>query len=236
MTATDPLQIEIPIEHPQLPSVTGWLRAPAPPARDSLVLLAHGAGAPPESTFMTAMADGLAARGFVVLTFRYPYMELCARDGAQRGPDRAPLLEATHADALAALREHAGPRRRILLAGKSLGGRMGTHLAAKGADVAGLILFGYPLHPPGRPERERSEHFPALVQPALFLQGTRDRLCDLALLRAALVRYGGTPRLEVIEGADHGFAVPKRSGRTDEDVRRELLERAAAWEAGTFPD
>jgi len=234
MTAPDPIEIEI--EHPRLESVTGWLRAPADPARDAAVLLAHGAGAPPESPFMTAMADGLAARGFAVLTFRYPYMELRARDGVQRGPDRAPLLEATHAAALAALVARCGRRRRVLLAGKSMGGRMGTHLAAKGADVAGLILFGYPLHPPGRPERQRSEHFPALVQPALFLQGTRDRLCDLALLRAALATYGGTARLEVIEGADHGFAVPKRGGRTDGEVRVDLLERTAAWEAATFPD
>jgi predicted alpha/beta-hydrolase family hydrolase len=184
---------------------------------------------------MTAIAEGLAARGFAVLAFHYPYMELNARDGKRRGPDRAPLLEATHAAAARALERHFAPRERPLYAGKSLGGRMATHLAAKGADCAGLILLGYPLHAPGRQASPRSEHFPAIAQPALFLQGTRDVLCDLDLLRRALSTFGGKASLEVIEGADHGFSVPKRSGRTDAQVWGELLERIDAWERAAFP-
>ena len=228
-------ELRIPVEHPRLEDVGGSLRPPAEgaPERGSAVLLAHGAGAPPESDFMMAMAEGLAARGFPVLTFRYPYMELRARDGRQRGPDRAPVLEACHEAARAVLAERAGGRR-LVLAGKSMGGRMSTHLAARGADCAGLAMFGYPLHPPGRPERQRSEHFPAIVQPTLFLQGTRDRLCNLDLLRKALERFGGTARLEVIEEADHGFAVPKRTGRSRGEVWEDLLERFSAWERDAF--
>jgi predicted alpha/beta-hydrolase family hydrolase len=230
-------EIAIPIDHPELESVTGIARDPDPGARERerAVLLAHGAGAGPASPFMTAIAEGLAARGFAVLSFHYPYMELRARDGKQRAPDRAPLLEATHAAAARALERHFAPRARPLYAGKSLGGRMATHLAAKGADCAGLVLLGFPLHAPGRQASPRSEHFRAMVQPALFLQGTRDALCDLELLRRALSTYGGAATLEVIEGADHGFSVPKRSGRTDEQVWEELLERIDAWEQGAFP-
>jgi predicted alpha/beta-hydrolase family hydrolase len=236
MAATE---IAIPIEHPELESVSATAHAPdgAAREREAAVLLAHGAGAPPSSPFLRAMALGLAARGFPVLAFHYPYMQLNARDGKRRGPDRAPVLEAVHSAALAVLEQHFGRRsRRPLLAGKSLGGRIGTHLAAKGADCAGLVLFGYPLHPPGRPERVRSEHFPAIVQPALFLQGTRDALCDLELLRPALRTWGGKATLAVIEGADHGFSVPKHSGRTDAEIREELLGRVAAWESETFPE
>ena len=227
-------QIEIPTPGSKLEAVSGFLHEPAGSERESAVLLAHGAGADVTSDFMLRMAEGMAALGFLVMSFRYPYMELRARDGKKRGPDRAPVLEETHQLALVELARRAG-KRRLLLAGKSMGGRMGTRIAAKGADCRGLILFGYPLHPPGRPERERSEHFPALVQPALFLQGTRDRLCDLDRLRRALETYGGTPALEVIEGADHGFAVPKRTGLTREDVYGDLLGRVDAWERRMFP-
>ena len=143
--------------------------------------------------------------------------------------------EEAHAAALAALAARAGGRR-ILLAGKSLGARMSTHLAAKGERCAGLVLFGYPLHPPGQREKLRSEHFAAIAQPALFLQGTRDDFAELELLRAALERYGGRATLEVIEGADHGFIVPKKSGRSADDVRAFLLERVSRWEQETFPD
>jgi len=227
-------EIEIPTPGGKLDFVTGFLHEPAAPERGSAILLAHGAGADVTSDFMLRMAAGLAQLGFPVLAFRYPYMELRARDGKQRGPDRAPVLEETHQLALAELARRA-PGKRPLLAGKSMGGRMGTRLAAAGADCRGLVLFGYPLHPPGRPEQERSEHFPAIAQPALFLQGTRDRLCDLDRLRRALETYGGTPALEVIEGGDHGFAVPVRTGRTKEDVYGDLLSRVDAWERRTFP-
>lgn len=203
-------------------------------ARESAILLAHGAGFHLGSPWMEALAHGLVARGFPVLRFNYPYRERALREGRQRPPDRTPRLEEAHADALAEL-ERLGVGRRILLAGKSLGGRMSTHLAAKGGTCAGLVLFGYPLHPPKRTRKPRSEHFAAIAQPALFLQGTRDELADLELLRECLKRYGGRVTLEVIEGADHGFAVPKRMGRSADEVREGLVEVVDRWERETFP-
>lgn len=207
---------------------------PRGPARASAILLANGAGFGMDSPWMASVARGFAARGFPVLAFNYLYRERSLREGREKPPDRTPLLEAAHARALGALHERAGGRR-VLLAGKSLGGRISTHLAAKGEPCAGLVLFGYPLHPPGQKEKLRAEHFAAIAQPALFLQGTRDDFCDLELLRESLRRYGGRPTVEVIEGADHGFHVPRKSGLSDAQVLEALLERVERWERETFP-
>jgi hypothetical protein len=226
--------LSLAVPHPHVERVDAVLDLPSGPARERPVLLAHGSGADMHSPFLTAMAEGLCGLGFAVLRFRYPYMQRIADEGTRRPPDRAPLLEAAHAAALEQLARRMGAPR-PLLAGKSLGGRMATHLAAKGAEVAGLVLLGYPLSPAGRPEAERSEHFPALVQPALFVQGTRDRLCDLQRLRRALAHYGGEPTLAVIEAADHSFEVGVRSGRKREEVWREILARVDAWERRAFP-
>ncbi len=226
--------LSIEVEHPALDRVGAVLHRPGRNPRGRAVLLAHGAGADMHSPFLTGIASGLAALGFLVMRFRYPYMELSARDGRRRPPDRAPLLEAAHLSALEELRRRTDGERPIL-AGKSLGGRIGTHLAARGADACGLLLLGYPLHPAGKPEKERSEHFPALVQPALFVQGTRDELCDLERLRSALTRYGGEPTLAVIEGADHSFEVPASAGRSAIEVEAEILARVEAWDALAFP-
>lgn len=226
------LLLEVPHEIGRVAAV--WDRPRSTPRARS-VLLAHGSGADLHSDFLEAMASGLCARGFPVLRFRYPYMERMAREGVRRPPDRSDALEAAHAAVLAWLLEQDQGRRPIL-AGKSLGGRMSTHLAAKGADAAALLLLGYPLHPSGKPERLRREHFPALVQPALFLQGTRDDLCDLQLLRGALSSYGGQATLCVIDGADHSFEVLRRSGRERDDVWAEMLDAMDRWERSTFPD
>jgi hypothetical protein len=208
---------------------------PAGAARASAILLAHGAGYHMEAPWMETVAVGLVARGFPVLRFNYPYKERSRQCGRALPPDRAPVLEEAHATALAALAQRAGGRR-VLLAGKSMGGRIATHLAAKGERCAGLVLFGYPLHPPRQPQKTRSEHFPAIAQPALFLQGTRDEFAELELLRGALARYGGRATLEVVEGADHGFHVSRSSGYTDAQVRELLLDRVERWERETFPE
>jgi hypothetical protein len=219
----------------QLENLACALDWPAGAARGSAILLAHGMGYHLDSPWMEACARGLVAHGFPVLRFNYPYRQRSMREQKELPPDRAPVLEEAHALALGALAERAGARR-LLLAGKSLGGRIATHLAAKGERCHGLVLYGYPLHPPGRPEKLRHEHFPAIAQPALFLQGTRDEFAALELLRPALARFGGRATLEVVEGADHGFSVPKRSGRTDEEVRTALHARVSDWERDTFPD
>ena len=229
---SEPLRVTVP--HAGAEGVTASRDTPGEDAGRAVVLFGHGAGAPMTSEFMRAAAEGLAARGFPVLRFNYVYSELAARAGRRRPPDRQPRLLETHRAALAALRERY-PERRLVLAGKSMGGRMSTYLAAEGDDCAGLALFGYPLHPPGKPERLRSEHFAAIAQPALFLQGTRDALCDLDLLRRELECFGGRATVEVLEDADHDFGVPKRTGRTRAEVLADLVQRFDDWERATWP-
>ncbi|MEZ6003433.1 MAG: alpha/beta family hydrolase [Planctomycetota bacterium] len=200
--------------------------SPDPPAL--AVLLAHGAGAGMRSAFMGRTAEFLAERGFPVLRFQYAYTERIEREGKQRPPDRQPMLEAVHRQAAGILRQRF-PEARIVFAGKSMGGRMGSYLAAEGEDVAALAYLGYPLHPPGKPERLRTDQFPSVTQPSLFLQGTRDALCDLELLRPALETYGGPTTLEVIEGADHSFQVLRSTGLSDDEVLEDVLGRMTTW-------
>lgn len=216
-------------------TLSAVLDRPAGAERASAILLAHGAGFHLGSPWMEALAHGLVGRGFPVLRFNYPYRERALREGRQRPPDPTPRLEEAHARALTELERRVAGKR-VLLAGKSLGGRMATHLAAKGEACAGLVLFGYPLHPPRRTRAPRSEHFAAIAQPALFLQGTRDALADLELLRECLTRFGGRVTLDVIEGADHGFAVPKRMGIGSAEVLEDLVGRVDRWERGVFPE
>ena len=227
-------RLSIAVDSRHVDAVSGLLEVPARTARGSAILLAHGAGAGMESGFMAEAAAGLAARGFPVLRFNYVYTERMAREGKRKPPDRAPVLEDTHARALTALRERF-PDVRTLLAGKSMGGRIGSHLAAKDHPCAGLVFFGYPLHPPGKPEKLRSEHFAAIPQPALFLQGSRDAFGRPDELRTALRTYGGTATISEVDDADHGFHVRKSSGRTDAEVLDDLLDRVAEWEEQTFP-
>lgn len=226
-------RITVPLREGPIPATSGLLDVPAGEPV-SAVLLANGAGYDMEAPFMAAVAHGLVERGRAVLRFNYPYKEREVRGEGRRPPDRQPVLEAAHADALAVLLEQV-PGRRVLLAGKSLGARMASHLAAKGAHCEGLVFFGFPLHAPNKPGAARAEHFAAIAQPALFLQGTRDALCDLELLERSLERYGGRATVEVIEGADHSFHVPKRSGRSDAEVLEGMLERVVEWEGESWP-
>ncbi len=192
------------------------------PASGATVILGHGAGADMNSPFMRFFADGLRAAGFAAVRFNFPYTE-----EGKRAPNPQRLLEGTFRAVLAAIRsKHAGP---ILIGGKSMGSRMATYLAAAGEDVAGLVLLGYPLHPAGKPEKRRDDHFPSTAVPALFLSGDRDPLCDLALLRDSLTRYGGDATLHVIEGGEHSFKVLKRSGRTHEEAMQSALDVLVWW-------
>ena len=232
------------LDHARVPSARAILQRPdsGGSERGHAILLAHGAGASMEHPFMESMATGLAARGFTVMRFEYPYMARARLEERRLPPDRLPALADAQSRALALFRDHTAGLP-IIMAGKSMGGRLSTLLAAgavaaptakpqEPVTCAGLILFGYPLHPAGKPERLRVDHFPHLHTPALFLQGTRDALCDLALLRNSLKEYAGRATVEIIDGADHGFSVPKRVGRSQEEVREHLLNSAVAWIAG----
>ncbi len=189
------------------------------------IIIAHGAGNDMESAFIREVHEGLARRGFLTVRFNFPYKE---RGG--RAPDRAPLLEATWRAVAERVRsdQDLAPAR-LFLSGKSMGGRMASHIAAQGAPCDGLVFFGYPLHPAGKPEKLRVEHLPDIRCPMLFLEGTRDPLCNLERLRRELKGLPAKSTLHIIEGGDHSFNVLKRLGREPGEVMQELIDTAADW-------
>jgi predicted alpha/beta-hydrolase family hydrolase len=203
--------------------VSGLLTRPS----DARVLyvLAHGAGAGMRHRFMEAIVSALAQRGIASLRYQFPYTEA----GARR-PDPPAVLEATVRAAVAAAVQTA-PDLPLIAGGKSMGGRMTSGAAARGPlpGVQGLVFLGFPLHRPKQPGEERAAHLSQVTLPMLFLQGTRDELADLGLITGVCARLGPLATLHVVDGADHGFAVLKRSGRTDAEVLEELADTAVSW-------
>jgi predicted alpha/beta-hydrolase family hydrolase len=215
--------IEQHIHVPGAREVSALVLLPARPS--ALYVIAHGAGAGMRHAFMEAIAQCLAARGIGTLRYQFPYSE---KGGRRIDPE--PLLLATVRAAVAAGREAAGGVP-LLAGGKSMGGRMTSRAAAAAPlpGVAGLVFLGFPLHPAGQPGVSRADHLAKVELPMLFLQGTRDTLADLALLRPVLERLGERATLRVFEDADHSFHVRKKSGRTDEQVLDELAAAVAGW-------
>jgi uncharacterized protein len=199
-----------------------WLK-PAK-ARASLVL-AHGAGAGMAHASMTALATGLAARGIATLRYQFPYMER----GSKR-PDRAALAHAAVRAAAAKALQLAG-KLPLFAGGKSFGGRMTSQAQAIAAlpGVRGLVFFAFPLHLAGKPAVARAIHLSEVDVPMLFLQGTRDALAELDLLRPVVAGLGVRATLVLAPDADHAFHVPAKTGRKDADVLAALLDAAAAW-------
>jgi predicted alpha/beta-hydrolase family hydrolase len=177
---------------------------------------------------METLAGALASVGVATFRYQFPYME-----ERRRVPDPPVVLTATVVAAVRAAAE-AVPGLPLLAGGKSMGGRMTSQAAAQHPleGVQGLVFFGFPLHPPNRPGTKRADHLAKVTTPMLFLQGTRDTLADLKLLRPVCEKLGPLATLHVIETADHSFRVLKKSGRSDADVLRELAETAASWAAG----
>lgn len=196
-----------------------------PPGATALYVFAHGAGAPMRHRFMEEVARRLADRRVATLRFNFPYVE-----SGRKAPNPQPVLVKTVRSAVAEAARRA-PGLPLLAGGKSMGGRM-TSTAAAGEPlpgVRGLAFFGFPLHAPGRDSTERGAHLAEVGLPMLFLQGTRDKLANLDLLKPLLADLRPRPKLHVVDEADHGFHVPKRSGRTDADVLDELCDVFAAW-------
>jgi uncharacterized protein len=204
-------------------AVSGLWQAPA--AARAAFVLAHGAGAGMAHPFMAAVAEGLGARGVASLRYQFPYME-----AGGRRPDPPALAQATVRAAVAAAARLA-PELALVAGGKSFGGRMTSQAqaAAPLAGVRGLIFLGFPLHPAGRPSDERGRHLAEVAVPMLFLQGTRDDLADVGLVRSLVEGLGARATLKVLDDADHSFRVPRRSGRSGTDVMTELLDALAAW-------
>jgi predicted alpha/beta-hydrolase family hydrolase len=196
-----------------------------PRAARALYVFAHGAGAGMRHAFMTAVAERLAARAVASFRFQFPYME-----AGRGGPNPAPVLVKTVRSAVGEATRLV-PDLPLVAGGKSMGGRMTSTAAATEAlpGVRGLAFFGFPLHAAGRPSSERGAHLADVGLPMLFLQGTRDRLAELSLLEPLVRKLRPKADLHVVEGADHGFHVPKSSGRTDEDVLDELCDAFVGW-------
>ena len=204
-------------------SVDALLMAPEQPRL--WYVFAHGAGAGMRHSFMNQLSERLHSIGVATLRYNFPYMQ----EGTGR-PNPAPILEATVRAAIEQAAQEL-PNVPIIAGGKSMGGRMTSQLLSKDHDlpIQGLAFVGFPLHQPGKPGRTRAEHLFDVVHPMLFLQGTRDTLADLGLLRPVIDRLGARATLRVIEDADHSFHVRKQSGRTDEQVLDELAAAAAEW-------
>ena len=193
-----------------------------------LYVFAHGAGAGMQHRFMEAASARLAGHGIATLRYQFPYMEA----GSRRPDSRATLLAAVRAAVRAAAA--AAPDLPLLAGGKSMGGRMTSQAAAEAplSGVRGLVFFGFPLHPAGRPSTERADHLGNVRLPMLFLQGDRDKLAEIDLLRPVCAGLGERATLHVVPEADHSFHVPKRSGRSDDEVLAELARIVAEWSAG----
>jgi predicted alpha/beta-hydrolase family hydrolase len=190
-----------------------------------LLVLAHGAGAGMRHQFLEGISRRLADGGVATLRYHFPYVEQ-----GRRRPDAPAILVATVRAAVGAAGEIASGIP-VLAGGKSLGGRMTSMAAAEGPlpAVRGIVFLGFPLHPPGKPSTERADHLEHVRVPMLFLQGTRDAFAGLDLLRPICHRLGDRVTLHEIEGADHGFHVPRAAHRTDAQVLDELALGVASW-------
>lgn len=197
-------------------------------ARDYTIALAHGAGAGMNSEFMCFYQRLFAEAGLLSLAFNFSYMEQ-----EKRVPDRPPKLLATWQAMLSFMSDQGIDLARSLIGGKSMGGRIATMVAGRHTQLAGLVLLGYPLHPPGKPEKLRSAHLPNVGAPMCFVQGDRDTLCDLALLRPLLPVLAPGTKLIVVEDGDHSFKVRKKSGRTTAQAWSLAANGIIDWIAAT---
>jgi predicted alpha/beta-hydrolase family hydrolase len=189
-----------------------------------LYVLAHGAGAGMRHRFLQSMAGALAEREVATLRYQFPYMEA----GARR-PDAPGAAEATVRAAVSQAQE-LEPDLPVIAGGKSFGGRMTSGAAAASLPgIRGLVFLGFPLHPPGKPGTSRAEHLDRVQIPMLFLQGTRDQFARLDLITEVCARLGSRATLHLVEGADHSFGVPSRSGRTAGSVMEELADALVGW-------
>ena len=218
MASPEPLALETPHG-----VVSGLIEGSA--SAETLVVLAPGAGAGMTHEFMDVVARGLAGRGFRVCRFNFAYFE-----AGRRGPDRQPVLESTYRAVVDDLADERRDRN-VVLGGKSMGGRIASHVVAAGLDADGLLFLGYPLHPPGKPEKLRDRHLYDISTPMLFVEGTRDPFCPLATLEAVRSRLVARSDVVVVEDGDHSFRVRKSSGRPTSEAWTDLVDRAGDWMA-----
>lgn len=221
----------VPLDGPDPVSALDYPAATeASPTLSATLILAHGAGAPQTHPFMTAFARGLSNRGLHVVTFNFPYMER-----GRRVPDPGARLEACYRDVIAAVRaRRPDTGHRLFVGGKSMGGRIASQVVARdtggGASlgVDGLILLGYPLHPPGRPDKLRDAHLPSIAVPMLFVQGSRDAFGTPDELRPVLAECAAA-ELVVVDGGDHSFRVRRKHVPAEAEIHATVQDTIVAW-------
>jgi uncharacterized protein len=221
MTCTSPNRLTISVNENE--TVSGLLIVPK--HHRACLVLAHGAGAGMTHPFMAAIASGLCERRIATLRYQFPNMEK-----GRRRPDPPPVAQAAVRAAVTEAQARL-PSVPLFAGGKSFGGRMTSQAQAASPlpGVLGLAFLGFPLHPAGKPSVARAEHLHRVNVPMLFLQGTRDTLADTPLIQAVATDIGQRASLAMIADADHSFHVPARTGRTDADVKIELLDVLVAW-------
>lgn len=212
-------------------SVSAVLHLPARQRSEIGVIVAHGAGNDMENSLLVDFAEGIAAAGWPAMRFNFPYKEK-----GLKTPDGQKILEETWTAAFEAFRGHPDVGvHQVVAAGKSMGGRVASQMAAEGKLPAeGLIFLGYPLHPAGDKTRIRDAHLYEIDVPMLFFAGTKDTLCDLDILRNVLEKLAAPRRLEVIEGGDHSFKVPASLGLSESEIHGRIVKTAADWMNETF--
>ena len=189
-----------------------------------LLVLGHGAGAGQQHPWMRRVTEGLGRRGIQVVTFDFPYMRQ-----KRHVPDKAPVLEAAFRDVIEATRDWSGTTQ-VFIGGKSMGGRMATHLGAQGLDgLLGIVALGYPLHPPGRPDKPRTEHLPSISVPVLIVQGERDTFGTPDELTPVIATMKANVTLHVVAGGDHSLTV--RGKKKDESFQG-VLDAIGEWMRG----
>jgi hypothetical protein len=196
-------------------------------ARAPVFICAHGAGGSMADRGVVRTTAELREHGFATVRFNFPY-----RERKSGRPDPMPTLMASYRAVVEQVRREVAPDR-LILGGRSMGGRVASMMAAEGFAADGLLLLAYPLHPPRQPARLRDAHLPAVTMPTLCINGTRDEFCTKALMVEVVARLPETFRMHWIEGADHSFHVLKSSGRTDAEVMTEIATQAGVWATST---
>ena len=222
-------QFNVPLNERE--SVTALLYPAAKQNRTGVTLiLGHGAGANQLSGFMRLFAAGLAERGLDVVTFNFLYMEQ-----GRKIPDPGPRLETCYRTVIdTVINQKKLKGNRLVIGGKSMGGRIASQVAAvNGANIDGLVFLGYPLHPPGRPDKMRSEHLPKIKAPMLFMQGSRDAFGTKPEIAAIIKKLKLPATLYAIDNGDHSLKVPKKTGLSQTDVYHGAMDAIAAWIQGT---
>jgi predicted alpha/beta-hydrolase family hydrolase len=194
------------------------------------VILAHGAGSDLSDPLVEHLHRELTERRYLCLRFNFPFAQAQKPGAKKRRPDSMQVLRRTYRAAVASLaRDPTAAPAHLFLAGMGLGAQAAAELSVSRVRADGVILLGHPLHPVGKPEKVQADQLYRVVSPMLFIQGTRDRHCDVETLRRTLSRIGAPTTLHLAEEADHHFKVLKKSGRTDEEVRDQLLGVIDAW-------